>query len=321
MKNLAELWSSLEREDPHLQLLHFQDREGSWQSETLGEYLIKVKYLTLALVKRGVKAKDTVAVLSTPCLGSMIAEFAAVLAKATVVTLKGLTEEEFIHRAQQQKIKILFVAGTEGWLKYRKYRGLFSTVVALERNYLYQGASLKHLLEIGKREDTKDPQLWRQLLDTSRAVAKTTAFEEIEEERCLIFLPVTDATHLSYSALLSGKTAFYVEDSTKLMRACRQIQPTLLAISSHFLMRFKEEIGYQMQQKRSRIGNWAIGLALSDKNDLWTKCKRFIADRAVYRGFRKIFGGEVRVILAKGRLSTEIESFFTNIGFSIFEID
>lgn len=324
--HLAEIWRCFEKNDRG-QLVYFQTRDGVWQSESIQELLTKAKYLTLALLKRGLREGEPVGILCSPCSRWMIAELAVVLAGGAIVSVVGLSKEEFIYQVERVKVKTLFVAGTKEWLKYKEGSYLFSTILALEHNYLYQNAiTLQRLIELGKKEEEKKPHLWRQILAKSAPIAAhplTSLTQKLfspspKKERYLSFLPLPAIHLMSYEILLSGQSIFYVENPKQLIQACRQVKPTTLALSSCFLKQFKEEITAQMSRKW--IGRWAVQLARSSQKGFWINCKRSVADRMIYRGFRKIFGGHVRSIFSESVLSAELQTFFANIGFSVLDI-
>ncbi len=146
--------------------LNHLDSQGKWLSESSQSFVEKVRFLALALVRRGLKRGDHIGIMAKPCPGWTIADFAVVIAGGVSVPLFGnVSPENLLYEVDQTGIKTLFVEGEAEWIKVNKHRELFETVISFADHAPDDSALLMpNLLAEGKAFDALNPSYYDELL-------------------------------------------------------------------------------------------------------------------------------------------------------------
>ncbi len=80
-----------------------------------------------------------------------------------------------------------------------------------------------------------------------------------------------------------------------------QVKPTILVLVPRLLEKLRNKIVNKIRDSGyllSRVGGWAIRLAESKRTSPWLSIQRWIADKLIYKAFRKALGGHVRLIIS-----------------------
>lgn len=335
----------------------FNDYENEkWVSVSTESFIQQVKYLTLALVRMGVRRGDNVGVLAQPCTKWTVADFAIVFAGGVTVPLFGnISEDNFVFECTQADIKTIFVGGDEQWGMYRRNKGLFQTVIMLDKRENEPGSlSYEEVLKTGESVAAKEPEKFEELKaliqpsDTAAiiytsgstgvpkgvelthkniaSVLYNTRFNwVINEDRYLSILPLAHVFgHLiNFYAMNWGICIYYFNDYKRLVEACVQVAPTILVIVPRVTEKIYEKFITKSQELhgiKRYIVRWALKKAAQSHKLNKSSLSFKIADHFVYSKLRNALGGSLRVIMSGGAAtSPEMLYFFDNIGMPVVQ--
>ncbi len=150
-----------------------------------------------------------------------------------------------------------------------------------------------------------------------------------EAEVALAFLPLTHifARHLLYGHIYYGHSVYF-SDAHHVIKHLQEIRPTVLATVPVLLEKIYQQIrdrGGKLKSRWARIAfAWALGIAqrhqLGQPTDrLYPKLLK-VADRAVLRHWRSLFGGRLKYLLSGGAaLNAEVTNVLTAAGIPILQ--
>ncbi len=148
-------------------------------------------------------------------------------------------------------------------------------------------------------------------------------------ESALTFLPLTHifARHLLYGHIYHGHS-IYFSDIHHFMKHLQEIHPTVVATVPLLLEKIYQQIcdrGSKLKSRWARIAfNWALGIAqryeLGQPTDPLYPWLLKLADRAVLRHWRSLFGGRLKYLLSGGAaLKPAIANVLTAAGIPILQ--
>jgi long-chain acyl-CoA synthetase len=150
-----------------------------------------------------------------------------------------------------------------------------------------------------------------------------------DAEVALAFLPLTHifARHLLYGHIYYGHSVYF-SDSRHVIKHLQELRPTVLATVPVLLEKVYQQIrdrGNKLKSRWARIAfAWALGIAQRHQlgqpiDRLYPKLLK-VADRAVLRHWRSLFGGRLKYLLSGGAaLKAEVTNVLTAAGIPILQ--
>lgn len=330
--------------------------KDQWHSYSTREILDEIRYLTLGLVRIGIKRKDCVGLISPPSPRWMMINFAVTMAGAVVVPIfPNISEENFVFEIKQTQLKTLFLWEVEELSHFEHHRDFFENIITLNgacpgKNVL----TYSDLLEKGKALDSEEPYLYSSLQSlikeddlvaiiytsgttgipkgvehTHLSLSRHSYDKPVEifpiETRYLNILPLAHIFGYTINLIVFGwgGSIYYWNDPKQLALVCQQIHPTLLVFVPRILERIYAKILSSIEHAgfmKRQLGQWAFDLANNEQESFYKTLMHPIADRLLYHKLRENLGGKIQLVISGGAaLDKHLNHFYNDIGVPICE--
>ncbi len=147
-------------------------------------------------------------------------------------------------------------------------------------------------------------------------------------ERAISFLPLTHifARTLHYGFLHMGNSVYFTEPH-ELVQALPKVKPTVFATVPRVLEKVYTKIQERTEEAtglKGRIARWGLQLAqqyeLGQEPSGWNKLQLALADKLVYKKWRAVMGGELRMVICGGAaLNKDLANVFSAAGVTVLQ--
>lgn len=350
---IGELLHLINKEYTNPKALNYY-KDGMWHHLSTQEYLQEVKYLVLALKDLGVKKEEKIGLMATSDARWTIIDLAIMASGCVTVPLfPNISEENFQFEVHQPDLKKIFISGIEPWIVYRSHPGLFEHAFDIEDTG--QGnLNYSQLLEMGKKIDEENPELYEQILAAAKPDdvvtiiytsgstgipkgAEHTNFSLFslmhdsnfgfnwKEDTFLSILPLAHVLPRIVNLIMVvwGISIYYFSDPKKLAIAAQEVHPTIITAVPRILEKIYSKMVAAIQKEgylKRTIAQWAFDLANQEEKSTWKTLFHPIAEKLVYSHLREALGGKIRLVFCGGApLEPHLNHFFVDIGIPVFE--
>ncbi len=333
-------------------------RNDSTTTVTGGEYLEAVKKLALGLLNLEIKKGDTIATVISnrpewnyfdmamqiigaiqipmyPTSGFDNCNFIFMDAKISMLVIENEDMLKRMKRAISQLpdyVKIFTIDKVKGYKHW-------SSIPVDDSEYSMKKNSLQETMDSINENDiasiiytsgtTGDPKgvmlSHKNFVSNFLAVSELLRLELVRS--ALSFLPLCHVYErmLNYMYQHLGIVIHYGRGVDTIKDDLSLLKPNMVCVVPRFLEKMYVSIrreGRKMKWVKRFLYFWAINLAthykIDKRNTLLFRLQYPIADRLVYSNLRKIFGGELRVIISGGAaLNPKLLRLFTALGFIV----
>lgn len=351
--HFGEFYKYLENSSKKEAFLHHRDGNG-WKVFSKEEFLRNIRYLTLAVCKKGWKDKQ-VAIAVSPSPYWLMIDYALMLAGAVSVPLfTNISSRNLRFQLLDASIQTVFI-------EFKKHEELILQADEnIELIYLNESSfgymTFTKLLAQGKEIDKDQPSLFETLLTklheediativytsgtsgTPKGVELThknlisqihaTALNyhfDREEDIAFSFLPLAHIfERMVMHFYLSQELSIYFADDVKNVGVLlKEVNPTVMTVVPRLL----EKVFFKMKLKAMTGNIFKKGLVLFAFNRAATKDPFTedsfldkLLDKLVYQKLRMAFGTRMRMMISGGAaLSDRLYRFYLNIGIPTYQ--
>ncbi len=321
--------------------------DGKYVHISIKEFELRVKYLSLALKKIGIKKAHSVAIFAKSSPYWLIFDFALHLINAVSVPIfSNISTKNLEFEIEDSNIDFVFIDSSKRIKDIKKDVTYITYNFYIKRNNTY---SLDELFILGEREFFKQEKEFLASSDensvfsviytsgntgTPKGVELTnkniiSQLKDINEVFCLkqneIALSILPLAHIFERTVMSyylskGISIYFVDEIENTSKLLKLVRPTTMTVVPRLLEKIFNKIQENISTKpllSKLIAITAIKYAINFKN------KGFIYkifDKLVYSKFREIFGGRINQLVCGGAaLDKDIYKFFVNIKVPLYQ--
>ncbi|MFY9073360.1 AMP-dependent synthetase [Malaciobacter mytili] len=321
--------------------------DGKYVHISIKEFELRVKYLSLALNKIGIKEGDNVAIFAKSSPYWLIFDFALHLIKAISVPIfSNISTKNLEFEIEDSNIDFVFIDSSKRIKDIKKDVTYITYSFYIKKNKTY---SLDELFILGEREFFKQEKEFLASSDensifsviytsgntgTPKGVELTnkniiSQLKDINEvfyleqkEIALSLLPLAhifERTVMSYY-LSKGMSIYFVDEIENTSKLLKLVRPTTMTVVPRLLEKIFNKIQENISTKpliSKLIAITAIKYAINfEHKGIIYK----IFDKLVYSKFREIFGGRINQLVCGGAaLDKDIYKFFVNIKVPLYQ--
>lgn len=321
--------------------------DGKYVHISIKEFELRVKYLSLALNKIGIKEGDNVAIFAKSSPYWLIFDFALHLIKAISVPIfSNISTKNLEFEIEDSNIDFVFIDSSKRIKDIKKDVTYITYSFYIKKNKTY---SLDELFILGEREFFKQEKEFLASSDensifsviytsgntgTPKGVELTnkniiSQLKDINEvfyleqkEIALSLLPLAhifERTVMSYY-LSKGMSIYFVDEIENTSKLLKLVRPTTMTVVPRLLEKIFNKIQENISTKpliSKLITITAIKYAINfEHRGIIYK----IFDKLVYSKFREIFGGRINQLVCGGAvLDKDIYKFFVNIKVPLYQ--
>jgi len=329
-------------------LVHYRASEPSWKVATWADMKRSVLAVASALVEAGVKAGDSVVLISENRVEWIYCDIAIQSVGAITVPIYPSSPPELAQKIASDSGAVLAIASGE------KLAGKLVTTASLQRvaridtdvaQWVTQEpqrvVEVRSRLEAIKPDDvctivytsgtTGEPKgaelAHRNLVDISRAILKV--FPLSPDDSTLSFLPfshVFERINGLFIGMLFGGQAWISRGTDHLAEELGEVQPTVMNSVPRVYEKMHAAVMARVREApavRRVLFSWAVGVGTRFAHESnpgpMLRWQHQVADRLVLAALRRrLTGGRLRFFISGGAaLAREIEEFFWAIGVPI----
>jgi len=341
MKTLLDLLNEIDGFSENENFLNYLE-DDKWVSITKSEFILKVQYLTFALIDMGITKGTTCAIISKSSPWWIIVNFAINLAGGISIPIfSNIASKNLIYELKDSDVKYAFISSNDNLSHINKisFKGIISHDTQIEN-----AISLSDMFIKGKKLFSKD--IWDKIeineddlysiVYTSGSTGKPKGVEitqkniisqiidarEIvsfkEKEKALSLLPVA---HIFENMLVNfylsnNVSVYFADDILKVKQLLLDVQPDYMSVVPRLMQKIFSKVQSNVDEVsfiKKIIGNLAIKRALEKD----TKSRVLWIDdlfyKLVYQKIRDLFGDNMKMIISGGaKLPKELSNFFIN---------
>jgi long-chain acyl-CoA synthetase len=334
--------------------------DGKWKETTFEEYVNAANNLSKGLLDLGVKPNDKIAVISDRNITEWhIIDLALLqLGVQSVPIYATMSESEMVYIFNHAEVTISFTANSlYGNIEKinSKVPGL-KHIVTFEKSddveSLYDLIELGSLLKNQNEVDRIKKSITENYLATIIYTSGTTAMpkgvmlthknlivasknamtsipETVELQRTLSLLPVSHIFErlMLYLYQYRGVVIYFAENIQTVANDMQEVKPHIMSIVPRLLEKIHDKIiekGLELSGIKRYLVGWALKLGYDYKPDGQNgpKYERKLARarKLVFKKWRAVFGGELKIIICGGsKLQPKIARVFSATGINILE--
>ena len=321
-------------------LLCSKEKGAGWARYSAQEFIAHAHYVAAALIAKGIRPGDRVALISNNRPEWNFIDFGAQMAGAILVPVyPTISQADLQFILNHAEAKIVFISSADLMKKLQSFRQAwsfdqvyafsaiegtlpFADFLASGKNHLpeHEGtiANIKNnikpddLLSIlytsGTTGTPKGVMIsHRNLLSNLQACESFVPFHHSWHN--LSFLPLNHIYERMFNTLMLylGISIYYAQGLETIADNAKEIQPTMFVTVPRLLERMFEKIqakGGQQTGFKKKVFDWALGLSLryepDGANGFFYELQRKVADRLVYSKWRDALGGKIRYVASGG---------------------
>ena len=326
------------------EFLHFRDGDGPWQTLAWNAMRDRVLAVASGLIDAGVKAGDSVVIMSENRVEWLYCDMAIQTVGAVTVPIYPNVSEEAAQTITADSATVLAIAGDpDAVIKLGKTR----TVTIDEDVRRWTDAKAQNVAEIASRLQSIKPDdlctivytsgttgvpkgvelLHRNLVDISRAAASVHPITD--QDYSISWLPyahVYGRINDIFLGMVIGLTGWISRGPDHLSEELREVKPTIMNSVPRVYEKMYAAVRARVSRSspaRQAIFRWAIRVGArfsrTPNPGPLLRAQRNLADRLVLHSLRVLLtGGNLRFFVSGGAgLAREIEEFFWAIGVPI----
>ncbi len=327
-------------------------RGGSWTEMSTSQFAEQVRRAAGALRARGIRAGDSVAILSYNRPEWAIADYAIlVIGAVTVPIYSTLPADQIEFILNDSGAKLVFAENADQIAKLGGRPAIAFEGAAGTPFDEFLKAGAVTLDELRRDAATVVPDAMATIIYTSgttgtpkgvmlshgnlasNLIATDAMIRFTRDDVALSFLPLSHSFErlTDFALFYKGATIAYAESIDKLAQNIGEVRPTMMAAVPRVYEKFHAKIldGVRQQSPRAQsIFHWAtaVGGLCGDfarrgvTPPLGLRFRRWIADKLVFRKLRAKLGGRMRLFISgSAPLSREITEFFWSTGLPLIE--
>jgi long-chain acyl-CoA synthetase len=335
---------------------YLEETDSGWRDVSWSEAARRVDALSHALLARGVRRGDVVAVLARTRLEWILLDWAVMNIGAVVVGIYPTsTAPECAYILEHSEAVLAFVeddaqyeklASVQGGLPSLRELVRFSELPALEAEGAEHRAAHPDAVEsagVGIREDdlgtliytsgTTGPPKGCMLTHRNLVTAAVRVRTNIEHDVVLLFLPLahTFGRLAHQAAAYYGSTVALVADPARLAEAIGAVRPTILPAVPRIYEKIHSGVLDQIERSggaKRKVGLWALGVggrASRLRRDgkpvpAALRLQERIADKLVFAKVKEKLGGRLRLgVSGAAPLGIDVLEFFHSLGMLVVE--
>ena len=326
------------------EVIHYRDGDGPWQILTWNDMHRRVLAVASGLIDAGVKAGDSVVIMSDNRVEWIYCDFAIQTIGAITVPIYPNVSRDAAQTIVQDSAAVLAIAGDPGLVSQLEPTRVVTIDVEV-RAWVATGPSngdeIAGRLQAIKPDDlctlvytsgtTGVPKgvelLHRNLVDISRAAASVHPITD--EDYSISWLPyshVYGRINDIFLGVVIGMSCWISRGPDHLSAELREVKPTIMNSVPRVYEKMYAAVMARVHRSspaRQAIFRWAlrVGARYSQSSDPGAalRIQKGLADRLVLRSLRDLLtGGNLRFFVSGGAgLAREIEEFFWAIGVPI----
>ncbi len=321
--------------------------DGKYVHISIKEFELRVKYLSLALSKIGIKEGDSVAIFAKSSPHWLIFDFALHLIKAVSIPIfSNISTKNLEFEIEDSNINFIFIDSSKRIKDIKKDVTYITYNFYIKKNKTY---SIDELFILGEREffkqnieftATSDENSIFSIIYTSgntgtpKGVELTnkniiSQLKDINKVFCLdqkeIALSVLPLAHIFERTVMSyylskGMSIYFIDEIENTSKLLKLVKPTTMTVVPRLLEKIFNKIQENISTKpfiSKLVAIIAIKYAINfDHRGFIYK----IFDKFVYSKFREIFGGRINQLVCGGAaLDNDIYRFFINIKIPLYQ--
>ena len=325
------LWrDALERAHP--QPAYLEEQPDGWREVSWEEAGRRVDALARALLARGVKRGDAVAVLARTRLEWILLDWAIMSIGAVVVGLYPTsTAAECDYILRHSETVLAFVEGDEQHLKLAPV--FDGTIVRFDELDAFEQSAGDDAPEPVAEDDlatliytsgTTGPPKGCMLSHKNLVSAALGVRTQVEDgaDTVILFLPLAHsfARIVHHSATLHLSTVSLVADVGRVPEALQRTKPTILPAVPRVYEKIHANVVGEIERSsrlRRAIGRWALRVGATKSP---TSLQGRIADALVFAKVRERLGGRLRVgVSGAAPLGVDVLEFFRSLNMLVIE--
>jgi long-chain acyl-CoA synthetase len=320
---------------------YLEEQADGWREVSWAEAAERVEALGNALLTRGIRSGDTVAVLSRTRLEWLLLDWAIMSIGAVVVGLyPSNTATECAYILEHSEAALAFVEDDAQYEKLASsFHGpivRFADILAFEaEGRAYDGPPAQpvapdDLATLIYTSGTTGPPKGVMLSHRNLAVAASRATSSTgEDDVVLLFLPMAHsfARIAHQGSAFNGATVALVSDVARVPEALQQTRPTFLPAVPRVYEKIHANTLAEIERAgglRTKLGRWALGVGAKTRGrDSLTpslRVQRALADKLVFAKVKQRLGGRLRIgVSGAAPLGLDVLEFFNSLGILVIE--
>ncbi|MDD3077987.1 MAG: long-chain fatty acid--CoA ligase [Paludibacter sp.] len=333
-------------------------RNGQWVKFSIQEYVDLIKYISLGLLKSGIKPGDKIGLVSSNRPEWNMIDFAIMQIGAVSIPIyPTISQEDYRYILNHAEMKMIFMEGKE---LRNKLKPILPELKTLQEVYTFNNIDsdfkyLDQLIELGKKEPDETrlnelkssikPEDLATIIYTSGTtgnpkgvmLSHNNVVNQIKNlemtpakwsKVALSFLPLCHAYErmLVYLYQYLGMSVYYAENLGTIAENIKEINPTMMSAVPRLLEKIYDKLylsGKKLSYFQKVIYYWAFNLATKyhlEGMSKWYMFQHKLADKLIYSKWRAAIGGNFDIVVSGGSaIQTHIASFFSAIGMPVFE--
>ena len=329
-----------------------------WNTYSACEYVDHVDRFSKGLIQLGVQKGDMIATIIGNCPEWNIIDMALMQIGAIQIPIyPNISRPNYDYIFKETQVKYIFVQNNEIYDRIKLTAKNFSSIkeiYAIEKTFAvkswkeililgdkYKGESINKYKQKIKSEDTatiiytsgttgkpKGVMLSHQNFISNFLTCSSIA-DLNPNDKALSFLPLCHVYErmLNYLYQYLGVSIYYSENIQNILKDIKEIKPQVFCTVPRVMEKIYAKIyqkGLDLPLLNRTVFFWALGLAeqfdLNKKNSWWYQFRFLIVNFLVFRKWRKVFGGHLKLIVSGGaNLQTELSRIFWASGIFILE--
>ncbi|MCX6251854.1 MAG: long-chain fatty acid--CoA ligase [Bacteroidetes bacterium] len=332
---------------------------GVWKKYSSSDYLSYSRLISMGLLSMGIKRGDRIGTIMVNCPEWNFFDIGILQIGAVQVPIyPTISEESYRYILNDAQVEMIIISNTDIYRRIRNVCGDISSLKTIISIDHIRG--VKHwteIVELGKKyQHPEKLELIREDIDTDNLATIIytsgttgqpkgvmlshnnfiTNFKECAKipdftpnDRALSFLPLCHVYErmLNYLYQYCGMSVFYAESLDKLGDNMREIRPTTFAAVPRILEKIYDKI---VSRSRTRTGPekviffWALRQGhkyeLNHTKGFYYELKLWIANRLVFRKWRRALGNRIKLIVCGGAsLHPRLTRLFWAAGIPVME--
>ena len=321
-------------------ILGHKEKKGTWKTISVSEFVANANYVSAALLEKGLKPGDTVALISNNrpewnfvdygCqqIGVILVPIYPTISQHDLEFILMHAEVKGVFFSSMDILKKLHVISSHKLFQFlssfndKESPDSFFKILELGKEHL--AAHKEEIDRIKKSVKSNDVISILYTSGTtgtpkgvmlshnnllSNAIACETLVPFSSTWRNLSFLPLNHVYERMFNTLMLylGISIYYAQAIETVAENLKEIQPQIIVTVPRLLERVYDKMlskGGQLKGFKKKMFDWALNLALDYKldgsNSPVYELKRKIADKLVYVKWREALGGKIMFIVSGG---------------------
>ncbi len=329
---------------------------GQWLKYSSQDVLDRATAVSYALLARGIKANDKVAIVSLSRPEWVVADFGIQQTGATTVPMyPTITVDDYRHILKDAGVKLAFGSTKEICDKLREAGGPDLPIIAFDADagqplfssFIEMGKNTPDAVTLEQRKAAVKPDDLLTLIYTSgttgtpKGVMLThdnlisnynsckSAIPLVPADRALSFLPLAHIFErmVTYLYLMSGVSIYYAESIEAIGVNLKEVQPQVFTTVPRLLEKIYDRIeakGAELTGIKKALFGWSMALGRRFDNQhspgAWYDMQLSVARKLVFSKWQEALGGKIKIVVTGGgALQPRLARLFSAAGVRVME--